>query len=59
MTATGIVFLFSGLSAASSGAHGSVRGMLAMLIAMRYIFTSPLGFNVSDYMKTDFSSALE
>jgi hypothetical protein len=35
MTATGIVFLFSGLSAASKGAHGSIDGMLQMLIAMR------------------------
>jgi hypothetical protein len=35
MTATFIVFVFSALSAASKGAHGSIRGMLAMLIAMR------------------------
>ena len=37
MTATGIVALFSALSAASKGAHGSVDGMLAMLSAMRYV----------------------
>ena len=36
MTATGIVFVFSGLSAASSGANHSLHGMLAMLSAMRY-----------------------
>ncbi|KXN88499.1 hypothetical protein AN958_07165 [Leucoagaricus sp. SymC.cos] len=35
MSATGIVALFAGLSAASSGAHGSLGGMLAMLSAMR------------------------
>lgn len=35
MTATGIVALFSGLSAASAGAHGSVGGLLSMLSAMR------------------------
>lgn len=37
MTAAGIVTLFSGLSAASSGAHGSVGGLLSMLSAMRYV----------------------
>jgi len=35
MSATGIVALFSGLSAASSGANHSLNGMLAMLIACR------------------------
>lgn len=35
MTATVIVALFSGLSAASSGANGSFSGMLAMLCACR------------------------
>ena len=35
MTATGIVAFFSALSAASSGAHGSLSGMLSMLIACR------------------------
>ena len=35
MAATAIVVLFSGLSAASSGANGSLGGMLAMLSAMR------------------------
>ena len=40
MTAAGIVTLFSGLSAASSGAHGSVGGLLAMLSAMRYVIVS-------------------
>jgi hypothetical protein len=43
MTATGIVALFSLLSAASSGAHGSVGGLLSMLSAMRYV----ISFNVS------------
>ncbi|KAF8920235.1 MFS Git1p-related glycerophosphoinositol and glycerophosphocholine permease [Mucidula mucida] len=37
MLATGIVALFSGLSAASAGAHHNVGGLLAMLSAMRYI----------------------
>lgn len=36
MTAAAIVALFSGLSAASSGAHGSIGGLLSMLGAMRY-----------------------
>ncbi|GLB40465.1 putative sugar (and other) transporter [Lyophyllum shimeji] len=36
MTATVIVALFSGLSAASSGAHGNVQGLLQMLSAMRF-----------------------
>jgi hypothetical protein len=35
MAATGIVALFSGLSAASSGANHSLHGMLAMLSACR------------------------
>ena len=35
MSATGIVALFSLLSAASAGAHGSVGGLLSMLSAMR------------------------
>jgi membrane associated rhomboid family serine protease len=35
MSATLIVALFSLLSAASSGAHGSIFGMLQMLAAMR------------------------
>lgn len=39
MTAAAIVTLFSGLSAASSGAHGSIGGMLSMLAAMRYFYT--------------------
>lgn len=37
MTATGIVAVFSALSAASSGAHGSFSGMLAMLTACRCV----------------------
>lgn len=37
MLATGIVALFSGLSAASEGAHHSVSGLLSMLSAMRYV----------------------
>lgn len=43
MTATGIVALFSGLSAASSGAHGSLGGMLAMLSAMRFLLGIGIG----------------
>ena len=35
MLATGIVAFFSALSAASSGAHHSVGGLLAMLSACR------------------------
>ncbi len=37
MTAISIIILFSGLSAASKGANGSLGGMLAMLIAMRLV----------------------
>jgi MFS family permease len=37
MAATAIVTVFSGLSAASSGANNSLGGMLAMLSAMRYV----------------------
>jgi len=43
MTATGIVALFSGLSAASSGAHGSVHGLLSMLSAMRFLLGIGVG----------------
>lgn len=43
MTATGIVAFFSALSAASSGAHGSLGGMLAMLIACRLV--AKINFN--------------
>ncbi|KAF9451867.1 MFS Git1p-related glycerophosphoinositol and glycerophosphocholine permease [Macrolepiota fuliginosa MF-IS2] len=43
MTATGIVALFSGLSAASSGAGGSLSGMLSMLIAMRFLIGIGIG----------------
>jgi len=43
MTATGIVALFSGLSAASSGAHGSLGGMLAMLSACRFLLGIGVG----------------
>lgn len=39
MAAAGIVTLFSGLSAASSGAHSSIDGMLSMLSAMRQAAT--------------------
>ena len=35
-----VVYTFSGLSAASSGAHGSVGGLLAMLSAMRCVIVS-------------------
>jgi MFS family permease len=43
MTATGIVALFSGLSAASSGANGSLSGMLAMLTACRFFLGIGVG----------------
>jgi hypothetical protein len=38
IAATGIVALFSGLSAASTGAHDSLRGLLSMLSAMRCVY---------------------
>ncbi|KAG7451098.1 MFS Git1p-related glycerophosphoinositol and glycerophosphocholine permease [Guyanagaster necrorhizus] len=43
MAATGIVALFSGLSAASSGAHHSVDGMLSMLCACRFLLGIGVG----------------
>lgn len=43
MTATGIVAFFSALSAASSGAHGSLGGMLSMLIACRFLLGIGVG----------------
>ncbi|KAG1821776.1 major facilitator superfamily domain-containing protein [Suillus subaureus] len=43
MSATGIVALFSGLSAASSGANHSLHGMLAMLIACRFLLGIGVG----------------
>ncbi|KAH7927907.1 MFS general substrate transporter [Leucogyrophana mollusca] len=43
MTATGIVALFSGLSAASSGANHSFGGMLAMLSACRFLLGIGVG----------------
>ncbi|KAH8831778.1 putative metabolite transporter [Flagelloscypha sp. PMI_526] len=43
MTATGIVAFFSALSAASSGAHHSVDGMLSMLIACRFLLGIGVG----------------
>ncbi|THH08367.1 hypothetical protein EW146_g9014 [Bondarzewia mesenterica] len=43
MLATGIVALFSGLSAASSGAHHSFGGMLAMLSACRFLLGIGIG----------------
>ncbi|KDR69641.1 hypothetical protein GALMADRAFT_1352243 [Galerina marginata CBS 339.88] len=43
MAATAIIALFSGLSAASSGAHGSVDGLLSMLSAMRFLLGVGLG----------------
>jgi len=43
MTATGIVALFSILSAASSGANNSVGGMLAMLTACRFLMGIGIG----------------
>ncbi|PPQ97347.1 hypothetical protein CVT26_006581 [Gymnopilus dilepis] len=43
LTASGIIALFSGLSAASKGAHGSVDGLLSMLSAMRFFVGIGLG----------------
>ncbi|KAL6302341.1 major facilitator superfamily domain-containing protein [Sparassis latifolia] len=43
MLATGIVALFSGLSAASSGANHSTYGMLAMLSACRFLLGIGVG----------------
>ncbi|RPD61157.1 metabolite transporter [Lentinus tigrinus ALCF2SS1-7] len=43
MTATGIVAVFSGLSAASTGAHHSIGGMLAMLMACRFLLGIGVG----------------
>jgi len=43
MTATGIVALFSALSAASTGANHSLGGMLAMLSAMRFLLGIGVG----------------
>lgn len=43
MLATGIVAVFSGLSAASSGAHNSIGGMLSMLSAMRFLIGIGIG----------------
>jgi hypothetical protein len=40
MSATVIVAFFSALSAASTGARGSLGGMLAMLSACRYDYSS-------------------
>jgi len=43
MAATGIVALFSGLSAASAGAHHSTNGLLAMLCACRFLLGIGVG----------------
>ncbi|KAF8956504.1 putative metabolite transporter [Flammula alnicola] len=43
MATTTIIALFSGLSAASAGAHGSVGGLLSMLSAMRFLIGIGLG----------------
>ncbi|KAI9000516.1 metabolite transporter [Trametes punicea] len=43
MLATGIVAVFSALSAASSGAHHSVSGLLAMLSACRFLLGIGIG----------------
>ncbi|KZT29812.1 MFS Git1p-related glycerophosphoinositol and glycerophosphocholine permease [Neolentinus lepideus HHB14362 ss-1] len=43
MLATGIVALFSGLSAASKGANDSIGGTLAMLSAMRFLLGIGVG----------------
>jgi len=43
MLAAGIVTVFSGLSAASAGAHGSAGGLLAMLAACRFLLGIGVG----------------
>ncbi|KAF9458513.1 metabolite transporter [Collybia nuda] len=43
MVASAIILVFSGLSAASSGAKGSVDGLLSMLSAMRFLLGIGLG----------------
>ncbi|KAG6891618.1 hypothetical protein C0992_001303 [Termitomyces sp. T32_za158] len=43
MTSSAIIILFSGLSAASSGANGSVKGLLTMLSVMRFFLGVGLG----------------
>ncbi|KAJ7672147.1 MFS Git1p-related glycerophosphoinositol and glycerophosphocholine permease [Mycena polygramma] len=43
MSAAGIVAFFSALSAASSGAHHSVRGLLSMLIVCRFFLGVGIG----------------
>ncbi|KAG2358289.1 MFS Git1p-related glycerophosphoinositol and glycerophosphocholine permease [Suillus spraguei] len=43
MFPTGIIILFAGLSAASSGANHSLDGMLSMLIACRFLLGIGLG----------------
>ncbi|KAG8213042.1 major facilitator superfamily domain-containing protein [Butyriboletus roseoflavus] len=43
MTASGIVVVFAGLSAASSGANGSFSGMIAMLTACRFLIGIGIG----------------
>ncbi|KAF9463884.1 MFS Git1p-related glycerophosphoinositol and glycerophosphocholine permease [Collybia nuda] len=43
MAASAIILVFSGLAAASSGAHGSVGGLLSMLSAMRFFLGIGLG----------------
>ncbi|TFK45742.1 MFS Git1p-related glycerophosphoinositol and glycerophosphocholine permease [Heliocybe sulcata] len=47
MFATGIVAIFSGLSAASHGANGSLNGMLAMLSACRLLLGIGIGAEYS------------
>jgi len=48
MSATGIVAFFSALSAASSGAHGSIGGLLSMLSACRYVAASTTSSSHAD-----------
>lgn len=43
MAATGIVTLFSFLSACSQGAHGSTKGLVAALIAFRFLLGIGIG----------------
>ncbi|CAK5275855.1 unnamed protein product [Mycena citricolor] len=43
MVAAGLVAFFSALSAASSGAHGSVRGLISMLIVCRFFLGIGIG----------------
>lgn len=43
MTATGIIVLFSFLSACSQGVHGSTQGLVAALIVFRFFLGVGIG----------------